>query len=107
MTAPPSAGRRPTDMCHRVDAGGLEDVEGGVKRTSLCAQPIQLVDAEGGVFGEDERDVLGYAERGEACPPPGVQAFGLRGLLQVVIGHASRVIRTRAGAAGRREVTGA
>jgi hypothetical protein len=57
-------------MCHSVDAGRPEDPEGGAERTPLRAEPIQLVDAEG-VFGMDERDVLGNAERDEARPPPG------------------------------------
>ena len=78
MIAPAIHVRTGPPICAtRSTLRGPEDPDRGVERTPVRAQPIQLVDAEGGVFGEDERDVLGNAERGEARPPPGAQAFGL------------------------------
>jgi len=87
----------------RFDARRAEDPEGGAERTPLPEELLELVVAEGGVFREDERDVLGNAERGETRPPPGAHAFVLRGTSHVVrIGRRRFVIRTRIGAAGRR-----
>ncbi len=82
---------------------GLEDPERGAERTALPEQSLQLVVAEGGLFREDERDILGNPERGETRPPPGVHAFVLRGTLHVVcVGRGSAGIRTRIRVAGGR-----
>lgn len=40
---------------------GLQDPEGGAEGTPPSEESLQLVGAEGGVLGEDERDVLGNA----------------------------------------------
>ena len=64
--------------------GGPEDPEGGAERTPSPEESLEFVMAEGGIFGEDERDVLGDPEGGETRPPPGAHAFVFRGTVRVV-----------------------